>query len=369
MFSTGFKYFFGVTVLSVVALVMSVALFKNLALIGVAITFLIAAGALLAGLAIITSDGTTRDANVQTSDMTTQSLWPLVTGIGTVFLALGLVTSSIVFFGGVVVLLAALSEWMIQAWSERASSDASHNAEARKRLLNPIEFPVLAALGLGVVIFAFSRIMLTVDKSTGAVLFIVVGTLVLVAGTLFAIKPNMKRSVGSAICALGAIGIIAGGVASAVSGEREELVLAAEEGHFTHKECGPEESKYFDKLKEETLSLRSSVSATIIYQDGELIANIQGLNKPQKSITVPRSNATNIIFRNATEGEFRLVVDLGKPKTEDEDKHHDGDCTQLIETGGEQSLTLNFPKSSSADNHYKLFIAGAEDKQIEVVVP
>jgi len=42
MFSTGFKYFFGVTVLSVVALVMSVALFKNLALIGVAITFLIA---------------------------------------------------------------------------------------------------------------------------------------------------------------------------------------------------------------------------------------------------------------------------------------------------------------------------------------
>lgn len=97
MFSTGFKYFFGVTVLSVVALVMSVALFKNLALIGVAITFLIAAGALLAGLAIITSDGTTRDANVQTSDMTTQSLWPLVTGIGTVFLALGLVTSSIVF--------------------------------------------------------------------------------------------------------------------------------------------------------------------------------------------------------------------------------------------------------------------------------
>ena len=165
------------------------------------------------------------------------------------------------------------------------------------------------------------------------------------------------------------IGIIAGGVASAVSGEREELVLAAEEGHFTHKECGPEESEYFDKLKEETLSLRSAVSATIIYQDGELIANIQGLNKPQKSITVPRSNATNIIFRNATEGEFRLVVDLGKPKTEDKDSHHDVDCTQLIETGGEQSLTLNIPKSSGADNHYKLFIAGAEDKQIEVVVP
>ena len=117
------------------------------------------------------------------------------------------------------------------------------------------------------------------------------------------------------------------------------------------------------------MSLRSSVSATIIYQDGELIANLQGLDKPQKSITVSRSSATNIIFRNATEGEFRLVVDLGKPKTENDDSHHDVDCTQLVETGGEQSLTLNIAKSSSAENHYKLFIAGAEDKQIEVVVP
>ena len=205
MFSTGFKYFFGVTVLSAVALIMSVALFEKLALVGVAISFLIAVGALLAGLASFTGDGTTRDANTSTAELVTASLWPLVTAVGVVFLALGLVTSSIVFFGGIVVLLAALSEWMVQAWSERASTDSSHNTAARKRLLNPIEFPVLAAVGLGVVIFSFSRIMLTVNKSTGAVLFIVAGALVLVAGTLFAIKPNMNRSVGAAVCVLGAL--------------------------------------------------------------------------------------------------------------------------------------------------------------------
>lgn len=373
MFSTGFKYFFGVTVLSIVALIMSLALFEKLALVGVAISFLIAVGALLAGLSAFTSDGTTRDANTSTSELVTQSMWPLISAIGVVFLGLGLVTSSVVFFGGIVVLLAAISEWMVQAWSERASTDLAHNTAARKRLLNPIEFPVLAAVGLGVVIFAFSRIMLTVDKSTGAILFIVAGALVLVAGSLFAIKPNMKRSVGAAICVLGALGIVAGGVASAVSGEREELVEAAAEGHFSHPECGPEESKYFDKLAEGTLSLRSSVSATVVYQDGELFANVQGFNAPQKSITIGRANPTNIIFRNATDGEFRLVAHLGgdkAAKSESEDKSHkDETCTQLVAPGAEQSLTLNVSKPSSAENVYYLYIAGAEDKKIEMVVP
>lgn len=373
MFSTGFKYFFGVTVLSVVALIMSLALFEKLALVGVAISFLIAVGALLAGLSAFTSDGTTRDANTSTSELATQSMWPLVSAIGVVFLGLGLVTSSVVFFGGIVVLLAAMSEWMVQAWSERASTDEAHNTAARKRLLNPIEFPVLAAVGLGVVIFAFSRIMLTVEKSTGAILFIVAGALVLVAGSLFAMKPNMKRSVGAAICVLGALGIVAGGVAGAVSGEREELVEAAAEGHFSHPECGPEESKYFDKLAEGTLSLRSSVLATVVYQDGELLANVQGVNAPQKSITVARSNPTNIIFRNATDGEFRLVAHLGgdkAAKSESGDKSHKNEtCTQLVAPGAEQILTLNISKPSSAENVYYLHIAGAEDKKIEMVVP
>lgn len=373
MFSTGFKYFFGVTVLSVIALIMSLALFEKLALVGVSISFLIAVGALLAGLAAFTSDGTTRDANTSTSELVTQSMWPLISAIGVVFLGLGLVTSSIVFFGGIVVLLAATSEWMVQAWSERASTDLAHNTAARKRLLNPIEFPVLAAVGLGVIIFAFSRIMLTVDKSTGAILFIVAGALVLVAGSLFAIKPNMKRSVGAAICVLGALGIVAGGVASAVSGEREELVKAAAEGHFSHAECGPEESKYFDKLAEGTLSLRSAVSAIVIYKDGELFANVEGISAPQKSITIGRANPTNIIFVNSTEGEFRLVAHLGGDKaaeSESEDKSHkDETCTQLVAPGAEQSLTLNIAKPSSAENVYYLYIAGAEDKKIEMVVP
>jgi hypothetical protein len=374
MFSTGFKYFLGVTVLSVAALIMSLFVLDQLAIAGVSISMLIAVTALLAGIAVATRDGQTTTATPDSSkELVTQSMWPLVTSIGVVLLALGLVISSLVFFSGLVVVLAALAEWMVQSWSERASKDTNYNALARKRILNPIEFPVLAALGLGVVIYSFSRIMLAVDKSTGALLFIVLGSVVLIAGILFVLKPNLNRSLVATICALGAVGIFATGILSATTGMREELVEAAAEGHFSHAECGPEESKYFDKLAEGTLSLRSSVSATVVYQDGELIANVQGVNGAQKSITVARANPTNIVFRNATQGQFRLVAHLGGSKQTDEsaeeESHKNETCTQLVAPGAEQSLTLKIAKPSSAENVYYLYIAGAEDKKIEMVVP
>ncbi len=385
MFSTGFKYFFGVTIFSTVALMVNFFVLDQFALAGVAISMFIAVTALLAGITVATRDGqkitTTHDSS---SELVTQSMWPLVTSVGVVLLALGLVTSSLVFLTGLIVLCAALAEWMVQSWSEGASNDPSHNAFARKRLLNPIEFPVLAALGLGVVIFMFSRIMLSVDKSVGAILFIGAGTLVLVAGTLFAVKPKLKRSATFAVCAFGALSVVAGGVASAVSGERKELVEASIEGHFTHAECGAEESKYYDKLSEGTLSLRSSVRATVVYQNGDLSVQIQGLKNNQKTLSIPRSTPTNIIFRNATEGKFRLVAKLGLEKNgaedtaagemdsaeEGEKKDHSNEiCTQLVAKGAEQGLTLNFAKPSSSKNPYYLFIAGAEDKRIELVVP
>lgn len=68
---------------------------------------------------------------------------------------------------------------------------------ARKRLLNPIEFPVLGAVGLGVLIFSFSRVMLAVDKQIGTALFIVIAVLLLVGGVLFAVRTTLQRSIVS----------------------------------------------------------------------------------------------------------------------------------------------------------------------------
>ncbi len=371
MFSTGFKYFLGVTVLSVAALVMSFFVLDQLAIAGVAISMLIAVTALLAGIAVATRDGQTTTATPDSSkELATQSMWPLVTSIGVVLLALGLVISSLVFFSGLVVVLGALAEWMVQSWSERASKDKKYNALARKRILNPIEFPVLAALGLGVVIYSFSRIMLAVDKSTGALLFIVLGSVVLIAGILFVLKPNLNRSLVVAICSLGAVGIFATGILSATTGMREELVLAKSESH-EHPECGAERSEHFDKLAEGNLSLRSSVDATIELADGKLTARVVGFNQPQNSVTVRRANSTNFIFHNLDANEYRLVADLGNRAVAEPEGKTEKNlvCTQLTAQGSEQSLVLTINKPAPAGTSYVLSVPGIEGQVIELVVP
>ena len=116
MFSTGFKYFLGVTMLSIAALVMSLFVLDQIAIAGVAISMLITVTALLAGIAVATRDGqTTTSTPDSSSELATQSVWPLVSGVGVVLLAIGLVTSSLVFFAGLIVLLASLAEWMVQS--------------------------------------------------------------------------------------------------------------------------------------------------------------------------------------------------------------------------------------------------------------
>jgi len=266
--------------------------------------------------------------------------------------------------------LGALAEWMVQSWSERASKDVKYNALARKRILNPIEFPVLAALGLGVVIYSFSRIMLAVDKSTGALLFIVLGSVVLIAGILFVLKPNLNRSLVVAICSLGAVGIFATGILSATTGMREELVLAKSESH-EHPECGAERSEHFDKLAEGNLSLRSSVDATIELADGKLTARVVGFNQPQNSVTVRRANSTNFIFHNLDANEYRLVADLGNRAVAEPEGKTEKNlvCTQLTAQGSEQSLVLTINKPAPAGTSYVLSVPGIEGQVIELVVP
>ena len=238
----------------------------------------------------------------------------------------------------------------------------------RKRILNPLEYPVLATVGLGVIIFSFSRVMLAIDKSAGAVGFIVVASLVLLAGILFSVRPNLKRSLVTGICVFGALGLVSSGIAGMGSGLREDLAKAAEEDHYSHRECGPEKSEHGDKLPLESVSAKSSVIATIEYVDGKLIGMVQGIEGNQETLTIPRSNPSNLLFRNKTEGEFRLVAHLGERAVTEGVVEKIEVCTQLIPAGAEQLLTLTIPKPA-ADKPYTLEIAGVEGQSIEVVVP
>ena len=381
MFKVGSKLFLGITGFAAVNLVAYVIFVERLAIGGVALSILFAALVGISAAALMINEG---DDETQPRDatLTRASMWPLVAALSFLLLVLGLVVSPMYFVLGGVVLVAALAEWMVQAWSESASDDAAHNDFARRRLLHPIEFPVIATLGLGVVIFSFSRIMLAISKSAGAVAFIVAAAIVLMVGTLFALRPALKPALVSGICVVGAVGIVAGGIAGTGVGLRDELVEAAEEGHFTHRECGPEKSTYFDKKAMKTLSLRSNVVAIVELRDGKLSAEVSGFSQPQQQVSVPRANPVTFIFRNFDAAEHRMVAYLGTAAAatpadgEMAGKHGDSNetCTQLIPQGAEQALTITYNKPSIAqeaakDEPFTLSVAGLAGQSIEVVVP
>jgi hypothetical protein len=377
MFKVGSKLFLGLTGFSALTLVAYLIFVERLALGGVALSMVFATLVGLSAVVIIVNDG---DNEVQPRDasLVRASMWPLITVAGVVLLILGLVVAQVYFIFGIVVVLAALTEWLVQAWSESASDDAAHNDSARRRLLHPIEFPVIATLGLGVIIFAFSRIMLAISKSAGAVAFMVLSSLVLLVGAIFALRPALKSAIVSGICVVGAVGIVAGGIAGQGAGLRSDLVEAAEEGHYTHRECGEEKSKYFDKKAMKTLSLRTNPVAVVELRDGVLSAVMTGFNEPQKSVSVPRGNPVTFIFRNFDAAERRMVASLGAAMTtateasSEKEGHANANetCTQLIPQGAEQALTITYAKPSIAQvEPLTLTVPGVEGQAIEVVVP
>ena len=128
--------------------------------------------------------------------------------LGGVLVAVGLVTYPVVFIFGIIALLAATAEWMVQAWSERASADAGFNADVRTRIAHPLEFPVLAAIGVGIIVYSFSRIMLFLSKTGGPVVFAVIATLVLVAGFILAFRPTLRSGAVATVAVIAALGLV-----------------------------------------------------------------------------------------------------------------------------------------------------------------
>ena len=214
MFTTGSKFYIGIATLSAIASIVFLLTNDQVALGCVALLTLMVSSGIIAGASLASRDGDAADAaSAPAADRAPgASMWPLVLALGVVVVAIGMITKPLVFVIGIAVVLAALAEWLVQSWSERASADRQFNALARKRLLNPLEFPVLAALVVGVVAFSFSRIMLAASREGSAIIFIAIATLVLLVMSLFAVKPSMKTGTIAAIAAVSVLGLVAAGI-------------------------------------------------------------------------------------------------------------------------------------------------------------
>lgn len=149
------------------------------------------------------------------------SYWPVLGALSVVVAIVGLVASPVLFVIGALGGLLVTLEWMVSAWSERATGDAAINKEIRNRLMYPIEIPVGGALVIVVLVVSISRVLLTLDRNVASTIAIVIGALITAGAFLVAYRPKLSRNAIATMLAVGALVIIGGGIWAASDGPRE----------------------------------------------------------------------------------------------------------------------------------------------------
>jgi hypothetical protein len=385
VFPTGSKLLIGAAALATVAaIIYGTAQGGSLGTVG-----LIFAAACLAGLAgvnIFTRDG---DVSAMDSAALTESaaarptppnsIWPMVGALGGILVVVGLVTYPTVFIFGIIALLGATVEWMIEAWSDRASADLAHNAEVRGRIAHPLELPLLALVGVAILVYSFSRIMLWLSKTEGPALFAIIGALVLLVGFIVAFRPSIRNGAVGAVCSIAAVGLIAGGASAALSGEREIEPHETTSAVAADGKCDDSAETEADESSSQSVAAKANITAELtLREDGTLTAKALGITDEQSTLTVTRANPTNIIFHNDSSEPRRLVLDLGTRPVVDEatgdtvpdETQPNQKCTQLADDGGSQFMTFSIAVPSwAAEQPYAFVVPGVDTARVEVVVP
>jgi len=291
MIPTGSRLLIGATVVAIVAAVLyGITQEGSLGTIGLISAAL--ALALLAGVNLYT-----RDANVSAMDpaATTESaaaapapgpsLWPLAAAGGAVLVVVGLVTYPVILIFGLVAMLAATVEWMVQAWSERASADVAFNTSVRQRMAHPLEFPILGALAVGTLIYSFSRIMLFLSRTNGPVVFVVIASFILFAGFLFAARPSLRGGLIAAVIVIAAMGLVTGGIVAGLEGERDTEAHETTGELASSGECATPDETAADEDASQSVAAKANLTAEIVLRsDDTLVAKNLGVTGEQDSL-------------------------------------------------------------------------------------
>jgi hypothetical protein len=379
MITTSSKLFYGLGAISVAAAVVWT-IANDGGSGAVALVFIAIASIFLGAIASYVRDGHVLSTDTAQHDSAPaaqrgpgRSWFPLGTALALGMVVVGLVTSPGIFKVGIALLLAMLGEWLIQNWSDRASSDVGYNARVRGWVVHPLEIPIGGALLLAAIVLSFSRIFLALSVEAGPIVFAILGALVLFFGSMLSIRRGTSARVVGAACGVVLLALSAVGVALALNGEREELTVAAAEDHFAERPCG-EEAEVADESPIRAVSAKSSIAATVTLKDGVLYAEMDGFSGPLSSISLQRSWNSSILFQNEDAGEHRMIVTYGKT-VEDlgggvKKETVLQTCTALVTEGGQQVVVVNVPKPSYASSEpYTISVTGVEGALIEVMVP
>jgi hypothetical protein len=329
MFTTGSKFFFGVSALAAVSAVLHGIVTGDFAGTIVLVTAAIVA-AFLGGFVSWMRDGDPRlteqgVVGVPAAAAVTGTMWPLVGGFALTMMALGLAYDRRIFGVGVVLLIATIAEWMVQSWADRASADPVYNAKVRGRLAHPVEFPVLGFTIIAAVLFGFSRIMLSLPETGAIILFSVVGVLVLAVAVALA---RMDTSNHKVLTGIGTLSVVALAVGAGIGVSR---------GEYHHEE--KEEPNRAVAAKSNTLATVRATEGSMVWEHDDGVV---------EEIVVPKGIAASVLFRNDTGKKAKLVVESVVVKTDEAGVTTEVAFpyeTEEIEDGKVKYLTFVEPKA------------------------
>jgi hypothetical protein len=162
--------------------------------------------------------------------------------------------------------------------------------------MQPFEFPVLAVIVVGFIVFFFSRIMLAVPKMGAVWMFIGLASVVLVVAVILGYRrtPASKQAASGALV-VGAIAVMVLGVIGINQGERELHEESVEE-------LEPEDAN-------QDVSDQASVFAVLTFSGGQLDVT---------ELHMPRSLPATLLFENHDSGDRELIVHGGTETVVDE---------------------------------------------------
>ncbi len=149
---------------------------------------------------------------------TAPSYWPPLAAFAAAVAVIGLVTHSAIFVIGLILAGVVAFEWVVAAWADRATGDATANRALRNRLMYPIEIPVLGAAGVAILVVGGSRVLLAVSEFSAVWIAAGVSAAILLLAMLFAARPKIAKSVITTVLAFAAVVVVAAGIVATAIG-------------------------------------------------------------------------------------------------------------------------------------------------------
>jgi hypothetical protein len=173
-------------------------------------------------LSVVTGDGyrDETDGDEPVARFSLPAPWPPLVAVGGGVAVVGAAGHNALLWVGVAIIGIVFAEWMVQGWAERATTDDAYNRELRNRIMSPVEVPLIGLVVILGFLAALSRVLLAVPENGSRVIAIVVAAAILGIAFLIAYRPRIGSSVLAALLALGAVALIAAGIAGGVAGER-----------------------------------------------------------------------------------------------------------------------------------------------------